>query len=143
MSSTWWRDTEPGCGAGGSSEVANILEMGARRGATKRLSRLDAGGSGPLAIRAIPKQTGRRGGLAPTIGAPSASMNEPAYLELAAARGLPLASLDAGTAPRRQAEGVAILGVWPTLKIISSGKAEFQFIFQTDSWSDLQTGTRA
>ena len=93
-------------------EVANILEMGARRGrhdAAFRNSTLSDLALLPISVDtetdrqawAATFQLSERHGL---------TMYDAAYLELALRRGLPLASLDAELRRAAQAEGVAVVG---------------------------------
>lgn len=93
-------------------EVANILEMGVRRGrhdATFRdatLSDLEL-----LPIRLDP-ETDRQawGATLQVAGRHRLTLYDAAYLELALRRGLPLATLDGELRSAAEAEGVVVLG---------------------------------
>jgi predicted nucleic acid-binding protein len=93
-------------------EVANILEMGVRRGrhdAAFRDSTLTDLALLPLAVDA---ETDRQAWNRTLLLAERhrLTLYDAAYLELALRRGLPLASVDAELRAAAQAEGVAVLG---------------------------------
>ena len=93
-------------------EVANILEMGVRRGrhdAAFRDSTLADLAFLPISVDA---QTDRQawGATLQLSERHRLTLYDAAYLELALRRGLPLASLDAELRGAAQAEGVAVLG---------------------------------
>jgi predicted nucleic acid-binding protein len=93
-------------------EVANILEMGARRGrhdAAFRNSTL--ADLALLPIRADTETDGQAwGATLPLAERRGLTLYDAAYLELALRRGLPLASLDGELRRAAQAEGVVVLG---------------------------------
>ena len=93
-------------------EVANILEMGVRRGrhdAAFRDSTLADLALLPISVDAL---TDRQawGATLHLSERHRLTLYDAAYLELALRRGLPLASLDAELRRAAQAEGVAVLG---------------------------------
>jgi predicted nucleic acid-binding protein len=93
-------------------EVANILEMGVRRGrhgAAFRDSTLTDLALLPLSVDAETDRQAWRGTLQ-LAERHHLTLYDAAYLELALRRGLPLASLDAELRAAAQTEGVRLLG---------------------------------
>jgi predicted nucleic acid-binding protein len=93
-------------------EVANILEMGARRGRHDAAFRDSTLADLALLPISVDTETDRQawGATLQLSERHQLTMYDAAYLELALRRGLPLASLDADLRRAAQAEGVAILG---------------------------------
>ena len=93
-------------------EVANILEMGVRRGRHDAAFRDSTLADLALLPIRVDTETDRQA-WGPTLQLSERhrlTLYDAAYLELALRRGLPLASLDADLRRAAQAEGVAILG---------------------------------
>ena len=93
-------------------EVANILEMGVRRGRHDAAFRDSTLADLALLPISVDTETDRQawGATLQLSERHRLTMYDAAYLELALRRGLPLASLDAELRRAAQAEGVAILG---------------------------------
>jgi predicted nucleic acid-binding protein len=93
-------------------EVANILEMGVRRGRHDAAFRDSTLADLALLPIRVDTETDRQA-WGPTLQLSERhrlTLYDAAYLELALRRGLPLASLDADLRRAAQAEGVAVLG---------------------------------
>jgi predicted nucleic acid-binding protein len=93
-------------------EVANILEMGARRGRHDAAFRNSTLADLALLPIRVDTETDRQA-WGPTLQLSERhrlTLYDAAYLELALRRGLPLAALDAELRRAAQAEGVVILG---------------------------------
>jgi len=93
-------------------EVANILEMGARRGRHDAAFRNSTLADLALLPISIDTETDRQawGATLQLSERHRLTLYDAAYLELALRRGLPLASLDAELRRAAQAEGVVVLG---------------------------------
>jgi predicted nucleic acid-binding protein len=93
-------------------EVANILEMGARRGRHDAAFRNSTLSDLALLPISVDTETDRQawGATLQLSERHGLTMYDAAYLELALRRGLPLASLDAELRRAAQAEGVAVVG---------------------------------
>ena len=93
-------------------EVANILEMGARRGRHDAAFRDSTLADLALLPISVDTETDRQawGATLRFSERHHLTLYDAAYLELALRRGLPLASLDAELCRAAQAEGVVVLG---------------------------------
>lgn len=93
-------------------EVANILEMGVRRGRHDAAFRDSTLADLALLPISVDAETDRQawGATLHLSGRHRLTLYDAAYLELALRRGLPLASLDAELRGAAQAEGVVVLG---------------------------------
>jgi predicted nucleic acid-binding protein len=93
-------------------EVANILEMGVRRGRHDAALRDSTLADLALLPISVDSETDRQawGATLQLSGRHRLTLYDAAYLELALRRGLPLASLDAELRVAAQAEGVVVLG---------------------------------
>ena len=93
-------------------EVANILEMGARRGRHDAAFRNSTLADLALLPIRVDIETDRQawGATLQSSERHRLTLYDAAYLELALRRGLPLASLDADLRRAAQAEGVLVLG---------------------------------
>jgi len=93
-------------------EVANILEMGARRGRHDAAFRNSTLADLALLPISVDAETDRQawGATLQLSERHRLTLYDAAYLELALRRGLPLASLDAELRGAAQAEGVIVLG---------------------------------
>ena len=93
-------------------EVANILEMGVRRGRTDAAFRDATLADLALLPISLDPETDRHawGATALLASRYRLSLYDAAYLELARRRGLPLATLDGELRAAARAEGLAILG---------------------------------
>jgi len=94
-------------------EVANVLEMGVRRGRTDAAFRDTAlGDLALLPIRTDPETGARAWSETLRIAEKhKLTLYDAAYLELAMRRGLPLATLDADLRAAAAAEGLTLLGL--------------------------------
>jgi predicted nucleic acid-binding protein len=93
-------------------EVANILEMGVRRGRHDAAFRNSTLADLALLPISVDAETDRQawGATLQLSDRHRLTLYDAAYLELALRRGLPLASLDAELRRAAQAEGVAVVG---------------------------------
>jgi predicted nucleic acid-binding protein len=93
-------------------EVANILEMGVRRGRHDVAFRDSTLADLALLPIRVDSETDRQawGATLELAGRHRLTLYDAAYLELAPRRGLPLASLDEELRGAAQVEGVAVLG---------------------------------
>lgn len=93
-------------------EVANILEMGARRGRHDTAFRNSTLADLALLPISVDTETDRQawGATLQLSERHRLTLYDAAYLELALRRGLPLASLDADLRRAAQAEGVVVVG---------------------------------
>jgi predicted nucleic acid-binding protein len=93
-------------------DVANILEMGVRRGRRDAAFRNSTLADLALLPIRVDTETDRQawGATLQLSDRHRLTLYHAAYLELALRRGLPLASLDAELRPAAQAEGVAVVG---------------------------------
>ena len=93
-------------------EVANILEMGARRGRHDAAFRNSTLADLALLPISVDTETDRQawGATLQLSERHGLTLYDAAYLELALRRGLPLASLDAELRRAAQAEGVVVVG---------------------------------
>jgi predicted nucleic acid-binding protein len=93
-------------------EVANILEMGVRRGRTKAAFRDAALIDLALLPISLDPETGRQawGATARLAARHRLTLYDAAYLELAKRRGLPLATLDLELRAAARAERIPLLG---------------------------------
>ncbi len=93
-------------------EVANILEMGARRGRHDAAFRNSTLADLALLPISVDTETDRQawGATLQVSERHRLTLYDAAYLELALRRGLPLASLDAELRRAARAEGVVVLG---------------------------------
>jgi predicted nucleic acid-binding protein len=93
-------------------EVANVLEMGARRGRHDAAFRDSTLADLALLPISVDTETDRQawGATLQLSERHRLTLYDAAYLELALRRGLPLASLDADLRRAAQAEGVIVLG---------------------------------
>ena len=93
-------------------EVANILEMGVRRGRHDAAFRDSTLADLALLPISVDTETDRQawGATLQLSDRHQLTLYDAAYLELALRRGLPLASLDAELRGAAQAEGVVVLG---------------------------------
>ena len=94
-------------------EVANILEMGVRRGRTKAAFRDAALTDLALLPISLDPETDRQawGATARLAARHRLTLYDAAYLELAKRRGLPLATLDVELRAAARAERVSLLGL--------------------------------
>ena len=93
-------------------EVANILEMGVRRGRTKAVFRDGVLADLALMPISVDPETDRQawGATARLATRHRLTLYDAAYLELAKRRGLPLATLDRELRAAASSEGVELLG---------------------------------